>query len=91
MSSTKTFTVSWPTKPAYPQRQAMTPSGEQRSAGSIKLDHADMLFEINPTLIGVRGAVCEGKTRKSAISPDKTRSFVEYFHSKGAVSYEIAS
>lgn len=49
-------------------------------AGSIKSEHADMLFELDPTLIGVRGAVCEGKDRKTAISPEKTRKFVEHFH-----------
>ncbi len=49
-------------------------------AGSIKFEHAEMLFDLDPTLIGVRGAVCEGKDRKTAISPQKTGRFVEYFH-----------
>ncbi len=49
-------------------------------AGSLKLEHADKLFEINADLIGVRGAVCEGKDRTSRISPEKTNSFVELFH-----------
>jgi hypothetical protein len=49
-------------------------------AGSLKSEHAEWLFDINPDLIGVRGAVCGGPTRKSAICPDKTRAFVEYFH-----------
>jgi len=53
-------------------------------AGSVKLEHADMLFEIDPDLIGVRGAVCEGKDRSTRICPDKTNSFVEYFHTRGA-------
>lgn len=53
-------------------------------AGSIKLEHADMLFDINADLIGVRGAVCEGKDRTSRICPDKTNRFVEYFHNRGA-------
>jgi uncharacterized protein (UPF0264 family) len=51
-------------------------------AGSLTWDHAEWLFELNPTLIGVRGAVCVGKDRKTAISPEKTRQFVEYFHSR---------
>lgn len=49
-------------------------------AGSIKAEHADKLFDINPDLIGVRGAVCAGPTRNSMICPDKTRKFVEMFH-----------
>jgi hypothetical protein len=51
-------------------------------AGSIKMEHADRLFEINADLIGVRGAVCEGKDRSTRICPDKTNRFVEYFHSR---------
>ncbi len=51
-------------------------------AGSLKPEHADMLFELNPTVIGVRGAVCEGKDRTTMISPERTRRFVEYFHSR---------
>ncbi len=52
-------------------------------AGSIKFEHADVLFELDPTLIGVRGAVCEdGKNRKTKISPEKTREFVRYFHER---------
>ena len=34
-------------------------------AGSIKFEHADMLFELDQPLIGVRGAVCEGRDRKT--------------------------
>lgn len=49
-------------------------------AGSLKFDHAERLTELDPTIIGVRGAVCEGKDRSSAIAPEKTRRFVEHFH-----------
>ncbi len=60
-------------------------------AGSIKMDHANMLFELNPSLIGVRGAVCEGKSRKTRISPEKTKQFVKYFHNgRTAVPDQVA-
>ena len=50
-------------------------------AGSLKAEHADRLFELDPDIIGVRGAVCaDGKDRKTTISPEKTRDFVELFH-----------
>lgn len=58
-------------------------------AGSIKAQHADALIELGPDIIGVRGAVCEGPTRESRISADKTRSFVRLFQQKragGAIS-----
>jgi uncharacterized protein (UPF0264 family) len=51
-------------------------------AGSLKWEHADWLFELDPALIGVRGAVCVGKDRKTAISPEKTLQFVQHFHSR---------
>jgi len=59
-------------------------------AGSIKFEHADVLFALDPHLIGVRGAVCGGPDRKTAICPDKTRRFVEYFHSRGASARAVA-
>ena len=49
-------------------------------AGSLKLEHARLLLELKPDIIGVRGAVCEGKDRKTRISPEKTRQFVQLFH-----------
>ena len=49
-------------------------------AGSFKAKHADVLLGLAPDIIGVRGAVCEGPDRKSAISAEKTRSFVRIFH-----------
>lgn len=51
-------------------------------AGSLKQEHADKLFELNPDIIGVRGAVCEGKDRSSRICPEKTQKFVTYFHER---------
>jgi uncharacterized protein (UPF0264 family) len=49
-------------------------------AGSLKFEHVDRLFEIGADLVGVRGAVCEGKDRTSRISPAKAREFCELFH-----------
>jgi uncharacterized protein (UPF0264 family) len=51
-------------------------------AGSIKFEHADMLLELAPDLIGVRGAVCSGADRALAICPEKTRRFVDHFHGR---------
>ncbi len=49
-------------------------------AGSLKFEHSDWLLELNPDIIGVRGAVCVGTDRKTAICPQKTREFVDHFH-----------
>jgi (5-formylfuran-3-yl)methyl phosphate synthase len=54
-------------------------------AGSLKSVHVDLLLELNPDIIGVRGAVCEGKDRKTRISPEKTRQFVQQFHEAAAM------
>lgn len=51
-------------------------------AGSLTWEHSERLFELNPTLSGVRGAVCVGRDRKTAISPERARQFVEHFHSR---------
>lgn len=51
-------------------------------AGSLTSEHSERLFELNPTLIGVRGAVCVSRDRTTAISPEKARQFVEHFHSR---------
>jgi uncharacterized protein (UPF0264 family) len=59
-------------------------------AGSLMWEHSEWLFELNPTLIGVRGAVCVGKNRRTAISPEKTRQFVEHFHSR-TLAQQLAS
>lgn len=59
-------------------------------AGSLKAEHADRLFALDPDLIGVRGAVCEGKDRTSRISPEKTNRFVELFHQGAPVAEEVA-
>jgi len=51
-------------------------------AGSLKSEHAGMLLELGPDIIGVRGAVCEGVDRKSKISSEKAERFVAMFHGK---------
>ncbi len=49
-------------------------------AGSIKAHHTDVLFDIGPDVIGVRGAVCENSNdRRTRISPQKTNEFVQLF------------
>ena len=54
-------------------------------AGSLKSEHACWLLDLKPDIIGVRGAVCEGKDRKTLISPEKTRQFVQVFHNEVAI------
>jgi uncharacterized protein (UPF0264 family) len=49
-------------------------------AGSLKAEHCETLLELAPDIIGVRGAVCEGKDRKTRISAEKTERFVALFH-----------
>ena len=55
-------------------------------AGSIKAEHASLLLKLNPDIIGVRGAVCEGVDRKTRISPEKTREFIRIFHASPVAS-----
>ena len=59
-------------------------------AGSIKFDHIPMLFDLEPDVIGVRGAVCEGPDRHTKICPHKTEEFVNYVHA-GKQTGEIAA
>jgi uncharacterized protein (UPF0264 family) len=52
-------------------------------AGSIKAHHTDLLFEIGPDVVGVRGAVCEDSSnRRTRICPKKTNEFVELYRSR---------
>lgn len=51
-------------------------------AGSIKFEHADLIFRSGADIVGVRGAVCEGKDRSTRISAAKTREFTDLFRSK---------
>lgn len=45
-------------------------------AGSVKEEHMDQVMEIDPDIIGVRGAVCEGSDRTSCITENRVRGFV---------------
>ena len=60
-------------------------------AGSLKLEHANALLELGPDIIGVRGAVCEGKDRKTRISPEKTNRFVAQFHEHAPNTKQVAA
>ena len=60
-------------------------------AGSLKAEHAAILLELNPDIIGVRGAVCEGKDRKTRISPEKTRRFIPIFHDAAPAVHPAAN
>jgi uncharacterized protein (UPF0264 family) len=42
-------------------------------AGSLGVEHADLLFRLGPDIVGVRGAVCEGENRNARVSPEKAR------------------
>ena len=59
-------------------------------AGSIGIQHAPMLFDLMPDVIGVRGAVCEGPDRGTKISPQKTTEFVQFIH-EGATAGDAAA
>ncbi|MBX9689146.1 MAG: (5-formylfuran-3-yl)methyl phosphate synthase [Candidatus Obscuribacterales bacterium] len=48
-------------------------------AGSVKFEHAEKVFETKADIVGVRGAVCEGKDRSTTISAKKTREFCDLF------------
>ncbi len=45
-------------------------------AGSVKKEHMDVVFDIDPDIIGVRGAVCEGNDRTSCITEKGVSEFV---------------
>lgn len=60
-------------------------------AGSIKSEHCDLLVELSPDIIGVRGAVCEGTDRKTRISAEKTDQFVALFHQNAAARQAAAN
>lgn len=47
-------------------------------AGSVKFEHAELVATSGADIVGVRGAVCEGKDRSTSISARKTREFCEH-------------
>ncbi len=53
-------------------------------AGSLKAEQANDLLNLQPDIIGVRGAVCEGPNRHSRISPARTKAFVKLFRGEPA-------
>lgn len=56
-------------------------------AGSLRLDHADALLDLQPDIVGVRGAVCSDDTdRRSIISPRKTATFCRIFQALSTTS-----
>lgn len=59
-------------------------------AGSIKAHHCDELLRIQPDVIGVRGAVCEGPDRHTQISVEKTKAFINVFSDAGVTARESA-
>ncbi len=47
-------------------------------AGSIKQEHLKTLVELNPDIIGIRGAVCEAGKRTNTLSSEKVEAFMNY-------------
>lgn len=45
-------------------------------AGSLKNYHLGKLYELNPDIIGIRGAVCKSGQRKNEIDPMRVREFL---------------
>ncbi len=48
-------------------------------AGSIGVRHLDLLRDINPDIIGVRGAVCEDYDRMKTVSAEKIKELLDSF------------
>lgn len=47
-------------------------------AGSIKMRHLDVISEIKPDVIGIRGAVCDSSDRTRGITMEKVVEFMAY-------------
>ncbi len=45
-------------------------------AGSVKVEHIRQIAGMQTDIVGVRGAVCDGADRRTAISRDKVAEFV---------------
>jgi uncharacterized protein (UPF0264 family) len=43
-------------------------------AGSLKLQHVDLIKDINPSYIGFRGGVCDGNQRHLALDAAKIKA-----------------
>ena len=46
-------------------------------AGSISLKYLDIIAELKPDIIGIRGAVCQKGNRNTALDPIKVEGFIE--------------
>lgn len=47
-------------------------------AGSIKIEHLPTLTQLNPDIIGIRGAICTTSDRSSTIDATKLKDFLHY-------------
>ncbi len=45
-------------------------------AGSVELEHLEILCQIGPDIVGVRGALCDSSDRSNGIEPQKARQFM---------------
>ena len=45
-------------------------------AGSISMEHLDIMSELKPDIIGIRGAVCNMGNRNTVIDPAKVEAFM---------------
>ncbi len=52
-------------------------------AGSLKKDHLQKLKELNPDIIGIRGAVCMAGERKNELNPESVKEFLNYVKDPG--------
>jgi|GEM_PF-687773 len=60
-------------------------------AGSIPLDSIPSLVSVGAAWIGVRGAVCSGKSRSSPISPEKLDRAVAFVHTSGTTVHAFGT
>lgn len=52
-------------------------------AGSIKSHHMELLSDIDPDIVGIRGAVCPAGDRTQGITEDGVRAFMESVRARG--------
>lgn len=58
-------------------------------AGSVGLEHIAQLYSIGPDIVGVRGAVCEGRDRQCGISLAKVKELVTHIRNLGRTQAEL--
>jgi (5-formylfuran-3-yl)methyl phosphate synthase len=54
-------------------------------AGSVQIEHIGMLLELKTDIVGVRGAVCNGKNRNSGIEAQLVKRFINSCRLESAV------